>query len=139
MIAISFESKLNGFNYYYLSLTIQLNISHLFAHSWIIKLIYFKQFSLALVICLHSVLMSNLSIWSIDRILSSKNTPSQIGPGSNGNEGVLRIPRSSSTTGDSALDCLILYPEHWLKEVLLLCKKAVGIFYSPNRLSWVRE
>ena len=34
--------KLNGSKYCYLSLTIQLNISHLFAHSLMIKLFYFS-------------------------------------------------------------------------------------------------
>ena len=31
--------------------------------------------------------------------LSSATTPGQSGPGSNGHEGVLRIPQSSSITG----------------------------------------
>ena len=33
--------------YFYVSPTIQLNISHLFTHSWMIKQFYFKQFSWA--------------------------------------------------------------------------------------------
>ena len=32
------------------------------------------------------------SIWSVDRTLSGVVTPDQSGPGSDGNEGVLRIP-----------------------------------------------
>ena len=32
------------------------------------------------------------------------------GPGSNSNEGLLRIPQSSSITGALPSDCLILYP-----------------------------
>ena len=32
----------------------------------------------------------------------------------NGNEGVLRIPQSSSITGTSPLDCLVSYPGHSL-------------------------
>ena len=36
------------------------------------------------------------------------------GPGSNGNEGVLRIPQSSSTAGTSPSDCLVSYPGHSL-------------------------
>ena len=39
--------------------------------------------------------MSNSSIWPIDRTISGAITPSQSGPGSNGNEGVLCIPQSS--------------------------------------------
>ncbi len=41
------------------------------------------------------------SFSSIDRALSGANTPGKSGPGSNGNEGVLRIPQSSSITGTS--------------------------------------
>ena len=37
---------------------------------------------------------------------SSSSTPSQSGPGSDGNEEVLRIPQSSSITGASSSDCL---------------------------------
>ena len=38
------------------------------------------------------------SIWSIDRILSGATTPGQSGPGSDGNEAVLRIPQSPRIT-----------------------------------------
>ena len=37
--------------------------------------------------------------------LSGATTPGQGGPGSDGNEGVLRIPQSSSTAGTSPSDC----------------------------------
>ena len=33
-------------------------------------------------------------------------------PGSDGNEGVLRIPQSFSTAGTSSSDCLVSYPGH---------------------------
>ena len=36
------------------------------------------------------------------------------GPGSDGNEGVLRIPQSSSITGTSPSDCSVSYPGHSL-------------------------
>ena len=36
--------------------------------------------------------MSNSSIWPIDRILSGTATPGQSEPGSDGNEGIYRIP-----------------------------------------------
>ena len=39
--------------------------------------------------------------------LSGATTPGQSGPGSDGNEGVLCIPQSSSTAGTSPLDCLV--------------------------------
>ena len=35
-------------------------------------------------------------------------------PGSDGNEGVLCIPQSSSITGTSPSDCLVSYPGHSL-------------------------
>ncbi len=54
--------------------------------------------------------------------------------GSDGNEGVLRIPQSSSIAGTSPSDCLVSYPGHTLGVVLPLCKGAVGVFYSPSRL-----
>ena len=54
------------------------------------------------------------SIWPIDRTLSGATTPGQSGPGSDGNEGVLRIPQNFSITGTSPSDCLVLYPGHSL-------------------------
>ena len=44
----------------------------------------------------------------IDRALSSATTSSD------GNEGVLRIPQSSSTAETSPSDCLVSYPGHSL-------------------------
>ena len=51
------------------------------------------------------------SVWPIDRTLSSTTTLGKSGPGSDGNEQVLRIPQSSSITGTSPSDCLVSYPE----------------------------
>ena len=50
------------------------------------------------------------SIQPIDRALSGATIPGQSGPGSNGNEGLLRIFQSSSITGTSPSDCLVSYP-----------------------------
>ena len=50
----------------------------------------------------------------MDRALLGATTPGQSGPGSNGNEGVLCIPQSSSTAGTSPSDCLVSYPGHSL-------------------------
>ena len=58
--------------------------------------------------------MSNSSLWPLDRTLSGATTPSQSRPGSDGNEGILLIPRSFGITGASPSDCLVLYPEHSL-------------------------
>ena len=44
--------------------------------------------------------------------ISGATTPSQSGPGSDGNKGVLRIPQSSSISGTSSSDCLVSYPGH---------------------------
>ena len=43
-----------------------------------------------------SISMQFSSIQPIDRILSGATNPGQSGPGSDGNEGVLCIPRSSN-------------------------------------------
>ena len=45
------------------------------------------------------------SIWPLDSALSGATIPGQSGPGSDGNEGVLRIPKSSIITGASPSDC----------------------------------
>ena len=42
------------------------------------------------------MMMMISSIWPIDSILSGATTPGLSGPGNDGNEGVLCIPRSSS-------------------------------------------
>ena len=51
--------------------------------------------------------MPNTSIWPMDRTLSGVTTPSQSGPESIGNEGVLHILQSSTITGVSSSDCLV--------------------------------
>ena len=56
--------------------------------------------------------MSNSSIWCIERTLSGTTTQGQSGPRSNGNEGVVLVPQSSSITGASPSDCSMLYHEH---------------------------
>ena len=60
--------------------------------------------------------MSNSSIWPIDKILSGATTQVQSGPGSDGNERVLRIPQSSSITEASPSDCLVTYTGHSLEK-----------------------
>ena len=47
-------------------------------------------------------------------VLSGATTLGQSEPGSNGNEGVLRIPQGPSITGTSPSDCLVSYPGHSL-------------------------
>ena len=64
--------------------------------------------------------------------------PCQSGPGSNGNEGVLRISESPCITGTLPSDCSVSYPGHSLVVlvvgVLPLCRSAVSVFFSPSRL-----
>ena len=66
-----------------------------------------------------SISMQFSSIWPIDRGLSGATIPGQIGPGSDGNEGVLRIPQSSSIIGASPSDCLVSYPGRSLGRIRL--------------------
>ena len=53
------------------------------------------------------------SIWPIDRTLSGATTSGQSGPGRDDKE-LFHIPQSSSITGASQSDCLVLYPGHLL-------------------------
>ena len=59
--------------------------------------------------------MSNTFIWSIDRTLSGSTTAGQSEPKKDGNEGILRIPQSSSITETSPSDCFASYQGHLLK------------------------
>ena len=83
-----------------------------------------------------SISMQFNSIYSVDRAQWGATIQSQSRPGSNGNEEVLRISQSLRITGISSSDCLVSYPVHSLVGVVLpLCRSAVGVFYSPSRLS----
>ena len=79
------------------------------------------------------------SIRPIDRTLSGATIPGQSGHGSDGSEGVLWIPQSSSITGTSRSDCLVSYPGHSLWGTVPLCKCAVGILYSTSRLGNIKS
>ena len=56
-------------------------------------------------------------------------------PGNDGNEGILRIPQSSSITGTSPSDCFVSFPGHSFSGVLPFWRSAVNVFYSPSQLS----
>ena len=89
-------------------------------------------------ICLHCVEMSNSSVWPIDRTLSSATTPGQSVPESNGNEGILCIPQSST---DRSLATWWLNIISWtlIEGVLPFCSDVFGVFYSPSRLGcWLK-
>ena len=66
--------------------------------------------------------MSNTSIWPRNRSLSGATTPGQIRPASDVNEGVLRIPQSSS-------ECLVSYTVQSLVVVMR---------YPPNLQRCIR-
>ena len=70
--------------------------------------------------------------------LSGANTLSQSGPGSDSNEGVLRIPQSSSITGTSPSDCLVSYPGHLLGEGSYLSAE-VQLVYSTAPANWAKN
>ena len=76
------------------------------------------------------------SIWPIDRNLSSTTTLVQSEPGSDGNEGVLCIPQSSSNTVTSPSDCLVSYAGHSLLGSYLSAD--VQSVYSTAPVDWAR-
>ena len=83
--------------------------------------------------------MSNNSIWPINRTLSGATTVGQSGSGSDGSEGVLCIPQSSSITGISPSDSLVSYLGHSLWGSYPLCREAINVFYSPRGLGSFHE
>ena len=88
------------------------------------------------------------SIRLIDRALSGAIILGHSGPGSGGNEGVLRVPQSSNITGTSPSDCLVSYPGYSLgvgsypsSEVQLVYSTAITdweiIYLCTNRITCV--
>ena len=78
-----------------------------------------------------SIRMQFSSFGLIDRTLSGATTPGQSGHGSDGNEGVLRIPLSSSITGASPSDCLASYQDtRWGRGVIPLQRGSRCILQS---------
>ena len=75
------------------------------------------------------------SILPIDRSLSGATNPGQSGPGSDCNEGVLRIHQSSSNTRAPPSDCLVSYLDHWLRESYPFAEKQS--MYSVTHADWV--
>ena len=64
--------------------------------------------------------------------LSSATTLGQSVPGSNGNEGVLCIPQSSSITGTSPSDSLVSYSEH----LISYSSAKKQLVYSTTPADW---
>ena len=81
----------------------------------------------------NSIIINN-SIWPIGGIPTGTTTLGQIGPRSNGNEGLLPILQSSSN-GASTSFGLVLYTTHSLGTgILSLCRDAVSVFYCPSQM-----
>ena len=64
--------------------------------------------------------------------LPGTTTPGQSEPGSDSNEGVLRIPPRSSITGTSPSDCLVSYPGHSLGRSYPSAEKQLVYFTAPT-------
>ena len=69
-----------------------------------------------------------ISIWPIDRNLSGATTPDLSEPERDGNEGILCFLQSSSISGISPSDCLVLYPWGVLQIV------SMEVFHNQNYL-----
>ena len=76
------------------------------------------------------------SIWPIDRTLSGATTLGQSEVGSDGNEGVLCIPQSSSITGTSLSDYLVWNPGHLLREGESYLSAEMQLVYSTAPADW---
>ena len=74
--------------------------------------------------------------WPIGRTKSGSTTPVKNGLGSNGNEGVLRIPQSSSITGVSPSDFLChIQDSHWGRITpLRRCSRCI---LQPQPMGWM--
>ena len=70
--------------------------------------------------------------------LSGAPTPGQSGLGSDGNEGVLRIPQSSSIAGTSPSDCLVSYPGHLLGGGVSYTSAEKQSVYSTAPADWAK-
>ena len=68
--------------------------------------------------------MWNISIWPIDKTLSGVTTLGQSGPGSDGNEGVLRITQSPSINEAPPIRLFIV-----------ICR--ISVSYPSIEMQWV--
>ena len=76
-----------------------------------------------------------ISIWLVDRTLWGTTTLDKRGPGSDGNEGVLCIPQSSSKASPS--DWSVSYPGHSLGEYYPSAE--MQLVYSIAAANWARR
>ena len=82
--------------------------------------------------------MSNSLIWPQDQTLSGATTPTQSGPESQSNEGVLHVPQISSITGVSPPDGVMSYPGHSPSEWgnLTPHSREVRLVYATDPANW---
>ena len=83
---------------------------------------------------MQTVLISNSSIWLIDRTLSGATTPGPSGPKTNGNEMVLHIPQNSKTEA-SRSDYFISYPVYPLG--MYYSSAELHLVYTACPLDWI--
>ena len=101
-----------------------------------------ESFYLALIICFYilkwfQVLQSNTNnlISPIDETLSVTTTTGRSGPGSNGNEEVLHIPRSSRIIEFSPSDALVPYTRTLIGRLSYLSAEMQSA-YSTAQTNW---
>ena len=80
--------------------------------------------------------MSNSFIWPIDSTLSRATIMDQSESRNDSDEDLLRIPQSSSITGDSPSDCLVSYQGHSLSEEFYFSAEMQSV-YSTFPTDWV--
>ena len=82
--------------------------------------------------------MLNNSVWPIDRTLSDATILIQSESGSDGNEGVLRIPQSFRHYWSLTIRLFsVIYQDTRWDEVLGVCKDAISVFYKNSRLAYL--
>ena len=121
---MSHSSLLNGFEYCYLSLTFQLNISHFFTHKWSNSSISNNSISYKSFVCTRFKSQTVLFDPQIGP-LSGVITLGQSGPGSSGNEEVFHIPQDWGHI--IRLFCVI-----WSGHSLVLVLVGVGSYLSEE-------
>ena len=87
-----------------------------------------------IIIHLFSRFKCHSSIWLIDRAQSGCTTRRLSGPGSDGNEVVLRILQNSRISEASPSDCFVSYAEHSLGAVYLSVE--IQLVYSATPADW---
>ena len=126
--------QLNGSKYYDVSLTIQLNISHLFIHSYIDQKVLFLTIQSNKFICTEFK-WSNNSIWPIDQVL-----PLQARVDLEWQRGMLHSPKLQHYWS-LTIRFLVSYPEHLLEagsypsaEMQLVCFTTPAFANGPGDL-----